>query len=134
MTYFLAKTEPGEYSIDDLEKIGEDYWDGVTNPQALQAIKSMKVGDKVLIYHSGKNPSLVGIAEVSKEAVVDTKNPKSFTPWFKFKSKFENPITLEEIKASNKFNDFALVRQGRLSTMVVPDGFLDWLRDKGLSI
>ena len=53
MNYFLAKSEPGTYSIDDLERDRKTVWDGVTNPQAVRAIRSMKPGDKVFIYHSG---------------------------------------------------------------------------------
>src|SRR5258708_38952358 len=80
MSYFLAKTEPGEYSIDDLERLGHDKWNGVNNPVAVKNLRSMKVGDQVLIYHSGKNPSIVGLARVTEEATPDPKNPKSWVP------------------------------------------------------
>jgi predicted RNA-binding protein with PUA-like domain len=132
MNYFLAKTEPNEYSIDDLSKKGEDRWDGVTNPVAVKNLKSMRVGDQVLIYHSGKAPSVVGLAEVVKEAVLDPKNPKSWVPVFKFVRKFTSTVSLEEIKSSHKFDDWALVRQGRLSTMPVPDSFIQLLKNKAI--
>lgn len=132
MQYFLAKTEPTEYAIEDLEKKGEDRWDGVTNPVAAKNIRSMKIGDRVLIYHSGKNPSIVGLAEVTKLAQQDSKNPKSWVPVFKFVKKFETTASLEEIKASHKFDDWALVKQGRLSTMPVPEDFIEWLEKKSI--
>ena len=132
MNYFLAKSEPNEYSIDDLAKAGEDYWDGVNNPLANRFIREMKVGDKVLFYHSGKEPGIVGVAEVSKEAKPDTKNPKSFVPWFKFIKKLESPVSLKEIKDSHLFDDWYLVKQGRLSTMSVPEEFIKWLAKKGI--
>ena len=132
MKYFLAKTEPNEYSIDDLEKAGEDPWDGVTNPVAVKHLKSMEVGDQVLMYHSGKNPGVVGLAEVSRVAEPDPKNARSWIPKFKFVKKFPFEVSLEEIKASHKFDDWALVRQGRLSTMPVPDEFISYLEKKGI--
>ncbi len=132
MQYFLAKTEPSVYSIDEMGKIGEDYWDGVNNPQANSFIKQMKIGDIVLIYHSGTgDPAIVGVAKVSKEAAPDEKNPKSWVPWFKFVKKLETPVTLREIKESHLFDDWYLVRQGRLSTMPVPEKFVNWLEKKG---
>jgi predicted RNA-binding protein with PUA-like domain len=135
MQYFLAKTEPSVYSIDDLEKLGEDYWDGVNNPLANRFLKEMKLGDGVLIYHSGTgDPAIVGVAKVSKEAQPDPKNPKSFVPWFRFVSKLEKPVTLREIKESHLFDDWYLVRQGRLSTMPVPDKFIAWLQKKSITV
>ncbi len=132
--YFLAKTEPHEYSIDDLEKAGEDIWDGVKNPVAVRALKAMKTGDKILIYHSGTNPGVVGLAEVSKEAEIDPNDPKSVVPKFKFIRKFEISFPLSEIKESHKFDDWALVRIGRLSTMEVPDSFIEFLKGKGYKL
>ena len=131
MRYFLAKTEPNEYSIDDLEKAGEDIWDGVRNFQAIAFLKEMKVGDRILIYHSVVNPGVVGLAEVSKEAIPDPDEPKSVVPTFKFVKKLERPVLLTEIKESKKFDDWYLVRQGRLSTMPVPEEFINFLREKG---
>lgn len=127
MNVYLAKTEPNEYSISDLEKDGKAPWDGVTNFQAVRAIKQMQVGDLVLIYHSGKDPGIVGLAEVIKTAEKDPKNSKSYIPEFKFKKEFKKKVLLSEIKESGLFDDFALVRQGRLSTMLVPEKFVKWL-------
>lgn len=131
MQYFLAKTEPSVYSIDEMEKIGEDYWDGVNNPLANRFLREMKVGDTVLIYHSGTgDPAIVGIAQVSREAEPDKNNPKSWVPWFKFIKKLDTPVSLKEIKESHLFDDWYLVRQGRLSTMPVPEKFVEWLKVK----
>src|SRR5260370_3779549 len=77
MNYFLAKTEPGTYSIDDLERDRRTTWDGVTNPQAIRAIRDLKPGDIVLIYNSGEISSAVGLAAVKSPPRHDPKNPKS---------------------------------------------------------
>src|SRR5271167_3412090 len=123
MSYFLAKTEPGTYSIDDLERDKRTTWDGVKNPQAVRAIREMKPGDKVFIYHSGGVSSVVGIALVKSPARDDPKNPKSAIVDLEFAGRLGEPVTLAEIKQSGKFDDWALVRQGRLSTMAAPEKF-----------
>jgi predicted RNA-binding protein with PUA-like domain len=130
MNYFLAKTEPGTYSIDDLERERHTTWDGVTNPQALRAIREMQPGDHVFIYHSGGVSSVVGIAIVKSEPREDPKNPKSAVVDLEFAGRLEPPVTLAEIKQSKKFDDWALVRQGRLSTMKVPDKFVTWMHER----
>lgn len=130
MNWFLAKTEPAVYSIDQLEKDKKTTWDGVTNAQALNAIRKMKVGDKVLIYHSGGVSSIVGIAKVISASREDPKNPKSVVVDLQYAGRVEPPVTLGEVKASGLFPNFALVRQSRLSTMEVPEEFIDWLRGK----
>src|SRR5271155_2992757 len=77
MKYFLAKSEPGVYSIDDLERDHKTSWDGVTNPQAVKNIREMRPGDRVFIYHSGGVSAIVGLATVRSEPRDDPKNPKS---------------------------------------------------------
>src|SRR5215469_7428275 len=128
MNYFLAKSEPGTYSIDDLERDGKTVWDGVTNPQAVRAIRSMKPGDKVFIYHSGGVSAVVGVATVRSEPRDDPKNPKSAIIDLEFAARLEKPVSLADIKQSKQFDDWALVRQGRLSTMAVPAKFVAWVR------
>jgi len=128
MTYFLAKTDPETYSIDDLEKQKTTVWDGVTNPQAVRAIREMKPGDKVFIYHSGGG--VVGLARVVSDSRPDPKNPKSAVADFEFVTRLDPPVTLAEIKESKQFDAWALVRQGRLSTMAAPEKFVDWMRKK----
>ena len=130
MRYFLAKTDPETYSIDQLEKDKKTAWDGVTNPQAVRAIREMKPGDRVLIYHSGGEAAVLGLAKVVSESRPDPKNPKSAVVDLEFQRRIEPPVTLAEIKASHLFDDWALVRQGRLSTMAVPDAFVEWLKKK----
>ena len=128
MKYFLAKTDPETYSIDQLEKEKKTVWDGVTNPQAVRAIKEMKPGDRVLIYHSGGEAAILGLAKVTSDARPDPKNAKSAVVDLEFVRRIDPPVTLAAIKQSHLFDDWALVRQGRLSTMAVPGKFIEWLK------
>jgi len=130
MKWFLAKTEPDSYSIDQLEKDRRTTWDGVKNPQAVQAIRAMKPGDSVLIYHSGGMSSIVGLAKVASEPRDDPKNPKSAIIELEYAARIDPPVTLAEVKQSGLFADFALVRQSRLSTMQVPGNFIEWLKQR----
>ena len=130
MKYFLAKSEPSVYSIDDLERDKHTLWDGVTNAQAVRAIRGMKTGDRVFLYHSGGTSSIVGLATVHSEARDDPKNPKSAVVDLAFLSKLDAPTTLAEIKQSGKFDDWSLVRQSRLSTMEAPEKFVEWMRER----
>ena len=128
MKYFLAKTEPGTYSIDDLERDHKTAWDGVTNPQAVKAIREMRPGDRIFIYHSGGVSAIVGLASVKSEPRDDPKNAKSAVVDLEYSARIDPPVTLAEIKQTGKFDDWALVRQGRLSTMAVPEKFVDWMK------
>jgi predicted RNA-binding protein with PUA-like domain len=130
MRYFLAKTDPETYSIDQLEKEKRTSWDGVNNPQAVRAIRDMRPGDKVFIYHSGGLSAVVGLAKVASEPRDDPKNPKSAVADFEFLGRIDPPVSLAEIKQSKLFDDWALVRQGRLSTMAAPENFVEWMRKK----
>jgi predicted RNA-binding protein with PUA-like domain len=130
MKYFLAKTEPSVYSIDDLERDGSTVWDGVTNAQAVRAIRAMRPGDKVYIYHSGGVSAVVGIAKVKSEGRDDPKNTKSAVVELEYEGRVEPPVTLAEIKQSGKFADWALVRQSRLSTMEAPAEFVAWVKKR----
>jgi predicted RNA-binding protein with PUA-like domain len=130
MAYFLAKTDPETYSIEDLAQEGRTTWDGVRSPQALQAIRAMRPGDQVVIYHSMGNAAVVGLAQVVSDPQPDPKEPKLWVVDLEFKRKLARPVTLKEIKESGQFNDWSLVRQSRLSTMTAPASFMDWLKDK----
>jgi predicted RNA-binding protein with PUA-like domain len=130
MSYFLAKTDPETYSIDDLEREKKTAWDGVTNAQAVRAIKEMHPGDRVFIYHSGGFSGVVGMANVRSDARPDPKNPKSAVVDLAFAGRLEPPTSLAEVKESKKFDDWALVRQGRLSTMAAPEKFVEWMRKR----
>lgn len=128
MNYFLAKTDPETYSIDQLEKDQRTVWDGVRNPQAVRAILAMRPGDRVFIYHSGGASGVVGLAAVRSAGRPDPKDPKSAVADFEFTGRLEPATTLADIKQSKKFDDWALVRQGRLSTMAAPENFVHWMR------
>ncbi len=128
MRYFLAKTDPETYSIENLEREKTTVWDGVTNPQAVRTIREMRPGDGVFVYHSGGVSGVVGLAVVRSEARADPKNPKSAVVDLEFAGRLEPPTSLAEIKQSKKFDDWALVRQGRLSTMAAPEKFVEWMR------
>ena len=84
MRYFLAKTEPSSYSIGQFASEHHTVWDGVINPQAVRAIREMRTGDRVLIYHSGGESAIVGWAEVKAEPKTDPKNDKSATVELRF--------------------------------------------------
>ncbi len=130
MAYFLAKTDPEHYSIDDLERENTTVWDGVRNAAALLAIRAMRPGDEVLIYHSQGEAAIVGLARVVSEPRPDLNDPKSWVVDMTFERRMTQPVTLREIKESHLFDDWALVRQGRLSTMSVPEDVVAWLREK----
>ena len=130
MAYFLAKTEAAVYSISDLERDLRTTWDGVRNAQALMAIRSMKPGDKVFIYHSTGESAIVGLAKVASEPRPDPKDAKLTIVDLEFVAKLDPPTTLAEVKGSELFPDFALVRQSRLSTMAVPETFVAWVRKR----
>ena len=138
--FWLIKSEPSEFSIDDLEKSKNQTtnWEGVRNYQARNFIRDeMKNGDKVLFYHSSTEPNaIVGICEVVKEAYpdhtqfdsknvhydpkADKKNPTWFMVDIKLVMKFKKPVKLEEIKVNQKLAKMRLVQRGnRLSVMPV---------------
>lgn len=128
--YYLAKTEPLVYSIDRLRQDKKTIWDGIKNPQALKAVRSMRPGDRVFIYHTGGQSAVVGVGEVVSESRPDPKDAKSAVVEIRYLAHLEPPTTLAEIKASHRFDDWSLVRQSRLSTMAVPADFVDWMRKR----
>lgn len=128
--YFLAKTDPETYSVEQLQKETQTVWDGVRNAQAVRAIREMKAGDRVLIYHSMGAPAIVGVADIVGDGRDDPKDPKLAVADFRFRSRVEPPVTLGEIRESGRFDDWALLRQSRLSTMTVPSEFVTWIRGK----
>jgi predicted RNA-binding protein with PUA-like domain len=114
-TEYLLKTEPSEYSFEDLKRDGRTEWDGVSNPVALRNLREMTPGARLVIYETGDRKSAVGTASVVS---VDASNPKNPVVEIKAGKALAKPITLAEIKANKLFNHSPLVRQGRLS--VVP--------------
>jgi len=129
-TYYLAKTDPDTYSIDQLEREVQTVWDGVRNPTALRAIRAMKAGDRAFIYHSMGLSAVVGIADIVSDSRPDPKDPKLAVVDIRFLRRIDPPVTLRAIKESGLFNDWALVRQSRLSTMPAPENFVEWMRQQ----
>ncbi|MCG6923629.1 MAG: EVE domain-containing protein [Acidobacteria bacterium] len=117
---WLLKTEPTDYSYDQLEQDGRTRWDGVSNPAALKNIRAMKPGDRAFLYHTGKEKAVVGVVEIVTAAYPDpeAKGPKLVAVDIEPRARLGRPVTLAEIKALPAFEGSPLVRQGRLS--VVP--------------
>jgi len=115
--YWIVKTEPSTYSFDQLERDATTVWDGVRNNLALKHLREMKRGDRVLVYHSGEEKAVVGLAEVAAEAYPDPKqnDPKLVVVDLKAAGRLPRPVPLAEIKQEPAFADLALVRIGRLS-------------------
>jgi len=130
VAYFLAKTDPETYSIKQLEQDQTTVWDGVTNAQAVIYIKTMRPGDEMLIYHSGGESAIVGLAHIVSEPRPDPNQSKSWVVDVTFVRRFEQPVSLREVKESHRFDDWSLVRHSRLSTMSVPETFVSWLKEK----
>jgi predicted RNA-binding protein with PUA-like domain len=128
MAYWLLKTEPSEYSFDDLLKSGKAPWDGVANALALKHIRAMKKGDQALIYHTGDERAVVGIAQVVSDAYTPAgeKDPKIVVVDLKAKGKLKKAVALDTIKADPAFAGWDLLRIGRLS--VVPTSEKMWNR------
>ncbi len=128
MTMFLLKTEPGDYSFDDLVRDGATEWDGVANPAAQKAMRSMKKGDEALIYHTGNERRIAGLAKVVRGAYPDPDHPGTTSKGDPKRVLVDvapvrpakKTVTLADIKADERFSGFALVRQPRLSVMEVP--------------
>ncbi|MBA2291405.1 MAG: EVE domain-containing protein [Gemmatimonadales bacterium] len=121
MASWLLKTESSTYSWDDLVKAGKTRWDGVTNPAALIAIRQMRAGDEALIYHSGAERALVGIAKITRGAYQDpaSNDPRRAVVDLAPVRPLKAPVTLSAVKAEPTLAEFALVRNSRLSTMPV---------------
>ncbi len=123
MQYWLLKSEPNVWSIDQQIKAGSKGadWDGVRNYQAANNLKRMKKGDLCFFYHSNIGKEIVGIVEVIKTAFIDiTDKEKRFVAVkVKFKNKLKTPVTLENIKKNKELKDLALIKQSRLSVMPI---------------
>jgi predicted RNA-binding protein with PUA-like domain len=128
MKYWLLKSEPNVWSIDQQKKIGAKGapWDGVRNYQAANNLKSMKKGDLCFFYHSNIGKEIVGIVEVIKEFYLDKtdQSGRFVAVTVKFKNKLLKPVTLEEIKKDKQLSHLALIKQSRLSVM--PIDYKSW--------
>ena len=123
MQYWLLKSEPNVWSIDQQFKAGIKGadWDGVRNYQAANNLKKMKKGDLCFFYHSNIGKEIVGIVEVIKTAFIDTtdKQKRFVAVKVKYKSKLKMAVSLENIKQKKELKDIALIRQSRLSVMPI---------------
>tara|TARA_B100000524_G_scaffold20830_1_gene10683 strand:- start:81 stop:494 length:414 start_codon:yes stop_codon:yes gene_type:complete len=123
MNYWLLKSEPNVWSIDQQKKAGNKGapWDGVRNYQAAKNLKSMKNGDQCFFYHSNIGKEIVGIVEVIREAYLDKTDRSSrfVAVTVKYVKKFNKPVTLENIKKNKELSHLSLIKQSRLSVMPI---------------
>jgi predicted RNA-binding protein with PUA-like domain len=119
---WLLKADPEDYGYEDLQKDKKTSWDGVSNNLALKHMRQMKKGDLALIYHSGKEKAVVGLATIVSDPYADPEKKDARLVVFDIKPKkrFKQTVSLANIKADARFADFALVRVSRLSVMPVP--------------
>lgn len=129
MNYWLIKSEPNEYSYDDLVKLGKDHWDGVRNYAARNHMKAMKKGDLAFFYHSVKEKSIVGIAECITEYYPDptTDDNRWVVVDFAPKQKLKKPVSLDEIKQEEFLKDMILLKISRLSVQPVKKEEFDYI-------
>ena len=122
MAYWLLKTEPTDYSWDDLVRDRKTVWDGVANNTALIHLRAMKPGDQAIIYHTGDERTAIGLAEITSGSYPDPKadDPKLVVVDLKSKQKLPKPVTLAQIKADPTFEGWDLLRIGRLSVVPTP--------------
>jgi predicted RNA-binding protein with PUA-like domain len=128
VAYWLLKTEPEEYSYCDLERDGTTVWEGVSNSLALKHLRTMEIGDLALIYHTGKQRRVIGVAQVVSQPYPDPKldDAKRVVVQVRAVRRVQEPITLTQIKQDGNFEGFDLVRLTRLS--VVPVSEPHWQR------
>ena len=123
MPYWLMKSEPDVWSIEQQKKAGlrGAPWDGVRNYQAAKNLKNMKKGDLCFFYHSNIGKEIVGIVEVIKEAYLDKtdKSGRFVAVTVRFKKKLTKPVTLETIKKNKELSHLSLIKQSRLSVMSI---------------
>ncbi|MDA7604387.1 EVE domain-containing protein [Candidatus Pelagibacter sp.] len=123
MQYWLMKSEPDVWSIEQQKKAGLKGapWDGVRNYQAAKNLKNMKKGDLCFFYHSNIGKEIVGIVEVIKEAYLDKtdKSGRFVAVTVRFKKKLTKPVTLETIKKNKELSHLSLIKQSRLSVMSI---------------
>ena len=123
MKYWLLKSEPNVWSIDQQMKEGLKgvNWDGIRNYQAANNLRKMKKGDLCFFYHSNIGKEIVGIVEVIKTSFIDQtdKTKKFVAVKVKFKNKLKSTVTLENIKKNKDLKDLALIKQSRLSVMPI---------------
>ncbi|HMD97227.1 MAG TPA: EVE domain-containing protein [Terriglobia bacterium] len=120
---WLLKSDPETYSYDDLERDHETVWDGVSNNLALKHIRSIRKGDQALVYHTGEEKAVVGLAKIVSDPYPDPKHKdgRLVVMDIAAEKRLARPVSLDEIKKNPAFKDFALVRLPRLSVMPVSE-------------
>jgi predicted RNA-binding protein with PUA-like domain len=120
--YWILKTDTDSYPFEQLERERRAVWDGVTNALALKHIRSMAKGDHALIYHSGDEKALVGLARIVSDPYADpnSDDPRIVVVDIEAGKRVPRPVTLAEVKADPAFADLGLVRMSRLSVIPVP--------------
>jgi predicted RNA-binding protein with PUA-like domain len=128
MAVYLLKTEPDDYAYADLVRDKRTHWDGVANPGAQMAMRAIKKGDEAFVYHTGKERRIAGLATIVKGAYPDPEHPGETAKGDPKRVHVDlapvkaatTDATLAMIKADERFSEFALVKQSRLSAMEVP--------------
>ncbi len=133
MAQWLVKEEPDHYSYDQLEHDRKTVWSGVRNPLAQKHLRSIRKGDRIFYYHTGKQKAVVAVARAGGDAYPDPNDPtgKMFVVEVVAEKKLPRAVTLAEIKADRAFGAFPLVRMSRLSVMPVSDA--EWSRIEKMS-
>ncbi len=148
MQYWLMKSEPGDYSIDDLKRDGTEHWDGVRNYQARNLMRDqMEIGDRVLFYHSNaKPPGVVGVAEIGSgpypdhtqfdpeskyhDPKSDPDDPRWIMVDVKFVEKLPRMVTLPELREYPELAEMVLLNRSRLSVQPVTKGQYEFILDR----
>jgi predicted RNA-binding protein with PUA-like domain len=133
MAQWLVKEEPDHYGYGQLERDRKTVWAGVRNPLAQKHLRSIKRGDRIFYYHTGKEKAVVAVAKAASDAYPDPGDAsgKSFVVDVVPDKALPRPVTLAEIKADAAFSSFPLVRMSRLSVMPVSDA--EWARVEKMS-
>ncbi len=134
VAHWLMKTEPGDFSWDDLVRVGREPWNGVRNWAALHHMGEMRPGELALFYHTGNERRVVGVCRIVSEPYPEPgqNNPRVVAVDIAPAYRLDHPVTLAEIRADPAFAGWELVRQSRLSVMPVPDAL--WSRIQGLAL
>ena len=133
MAQWLVKEEPEHYGFDQLVREGKTVWAGVKNPLAQKHLRSIKRGDRLFYYHTGKQKAVVATAKAASDAYPDPKDKSGKLSVVDVvpDKKLTRPVTLAEIKADKAFATFPLVRMSRLSVMPVSDA--EWAKIETMS-
>ena len=120
--YWILKTEPSTYAFADLRREGRARWDGIANAVALKHLRSMRRGDRALVYHTGEEKRLVGLATVASDPYPDPAGTDERAAVVDLEpgEPLARPVTLAEVKADPAFAELGLVRVPRLSVVPVP--------------